>query len=102
MAGEILVELWRGSFAEFVEKHLYTHQRIAYEAGKNPETYRDRWILKPRQVGGSFGIALEMLGVLLIGLVISSNVAIWKVIVGLFIYGMGVGLATAQLTGVIL
>ena len=48
------------------------------------------------------GIALELLGVLAIGLVISPTVAIWQLAVALFIYGMGVGLATAQLTGVIL
>ena len=48
------------------------------------------------------GIALELLGVLAIGLVISPTVALWQVAAALFIYGMGVGLATAQLTGVIL
>lgn len=48
------------------------------------------------------GIALEMIGVLFIGLFISRDVAIWKIVFSLFIYGMGVGLATAQLTGVIL
>ena len=48
------------------------------------------------------GIALELLGVLAIGLVISPTVPLWRVAAALFIYGMGVGLATAQLTGVIL
>ena len=48
------------------------------------------------------GISLELLGVFVTALVIASRVDIWKVCVGLFIYGMGVGLATAQLTGVVL
>jgi hypothetical protein len=38
---------------------LYKHQKIIYDAGKNPDTRRSRFILKPRQVGGSFGLAFE-------------------------------------------
>ena len=48
------------------------------------------------------GIGLELVGVFLVGLLIASQVNIWKIIIGLFIYGMGVGLATAQLTNVVL
>lgn len=48
------------------------------------------------------GIMLEIIGVVGIGLVISPDMSIWSVVVFLFFYGMGVGLATAQLTGVIL
>ena len=48
------------------------------------------------------GIVLEIIGVVGIGLVISPDMSIWSVVVFLFFYGMGVGLATAQLTGVIL
>ena len=48
------------------------------------------------------GIAAEILGVAGLGLVISAN-STWPAIVGfLFVYGFGVGLATAQLTGVVL
>ncbi len=48
------------------------------------------------------GIILELLGVLSIGLVVTPSTAAWELVVPLFVYGMGVGLATAQLTGVVL
>ena len=48
------------------------------------------------------GIILELLGVLGIGLVVTPSTAAWELVVPLFVYGMGVGLATAQLTGVVL
>lgn len=48
------------------------------------------------------GIALEIVGILGIGVVASPTANIWPVIMLLFFYGMGVGLATAQLTGVVL
>lgn len=48
------------------------------------------------------GMALEVLGVLLIALAISTSVTGWALAPGLFVYGLGVGFATAQLTGVIL
>ena len=48
------------------------------------------------------GIFLELIGVLGIGIVISPTTKAWVLIIPLFIYGMGVGLATAQLTGVVL
>jgi EmrB/QacA subfamily drug resistance transporter len=48
------------------------------------------------------GMALEVIGVLYIALLISPSVTGWMLAPGLFLYGMGVGFATAQLTGVIL
>jgi hypothetical protein len=48
------------------------------------------------------GLLAEIIGVTGLGFVISAN-ATWLVIVPfLFVYGFGVGLATAQLTGVVL
>ena len=48
------------------------------------------------------GLAAEIIGVAGLGFVISDS-ASWRVIVPfLFVYGFGVGLATAQLTGVVL
>ena len=48
------------------------------------------------------GMALEVIGVLWIAVVLSTTVTGWMMAPGLFVYGMGVGFATAQLTGVIL
>lgn len=48
------------------------------------------------------GMALEVVGVLWITLVLSTSVTGWAMAPGLFVYGLGVGFATAQLTGVIL
>ena len=48
------------------------------------------------------GLAAEIIGVVWVGLVIAPDAAWGWVIPALFIYGFGVGLATAQLTGVIL
>lgn len=48
------------------------------------------------------GIVLEIIGVLGIGVIASPDVSIWPVVAFLFVYGLGVGLATAQLTGVVL
>jgi len=48
------------------------------------------------------GIAAEIIGLVLIGLVIAVDTPWWSVALGLLIYGVGVGLATAQLTGVVL
>lgn len=48
------------------------------------------------------GLAAEIIGVVWVGLVVGPD-AIWGwLIPALFVYGFGVGLATAQLTGVIL
>lgn len=48
------------------------------------------------------GIGLEIIGVALLGLSISSTTPWGLLVPFLFIYGLGVGLATAQLTGVVL
>lgn len=48
------------------------------------------------------GMACEVVGILGLGVVISTSVTGWGLAPWLFIYGMGVGFATAQLTGVIL
>lgn len=48
------------------------------------------------------GILAEIVGIVLVGLGISPDASWLDVVPGLFIYGFGVGLATAQLTGVVL
>lgn len=48
------------------------------------------------------GIALEVVGVAFLGLVINSTTPWGALVPFLFVYGLGVGLATAQLTGVVL
>ncbi len=48
------------------------------------------------------GMLLEAIGIVMLGFVISTSVTGWGLAPGLFVYGLGVGFATAQLTGVIL
>ncbi|MGR2752435.1 MFS transporter [Agromyces arachidis] len=48
------------------------------------------------------GIVAEIVGLVAIGLVISVDTTWWAIAGGLFVYGFGVGLATAQLTNVVL
>lgn len=48
------------------------------------------------------GMGLEIVGILGLATVLSPNVSGWVMVVWLFVYGMGVGYATAQLTGLIL
>ncbi|TPX02750.1 MFS transporter, partial [Schumannella luteola] len=48
------------------------------------------------------GILAEIVGLVVIGLVIAVDTPWWQTAIGLLIYGFGVGLATAQLTGVVL
>ncbi len=48
------------------------------------------------------GLFLEVVGILGLGLVISPTVSGWAVAFWLFVYGVGVGYASAQLTGLIL
>ncbi len=48
------------------------------------------------------GMALEVIGILGLGFVISPEITGWGMAPWLFLYGMGVGFATAQLTGVVL
>jgi EmrB/QacA subfamily drug resistance transporter len=48
------------------------------------------------------GMVLEVIGIFGLGLMLSTTITGWEMAPWLFIYGMGVGFATAQLTGVIL
>jgi len=48
------------------------------------------------------GMALEAIGIAVLGLVLAPDVATWQLVVILFAYGIGVGFATAQLTNLIL
>ena len=48
------------------------------------------------------GLILEMIGVAGIGFMISPEATGWSIVPFLFVYGIGVGFATAQLTGVVL
>ena len=48
------------------------------------------------------GMGLEAIGIIGLGFMISTTVTGWALAPWLFCYGMGVGFATAQLTGVIL
>lgn len=48
------------------------------------------------------GILLEIIGIAVAGLVVSTSTSWWLIAIPLFFYGAGVGLATAQLTGVAL
>ncbi|WP_154604792.1 DHA2 family efflux MFS transporter permease subunit [Arthrobacter sp. AQ5-05] len=48
------------------------------------------------------GLALEAAGLLVLGLVITSSTSVWLIAALLVIYGLGLGLASAQLTGTVL
>jgi EmrB/QacA subfamily drug resistance transporter len=48
------------------------------------------------------GMVLEVIGIIGLGIIISTEITGWGMAPWLFLYGMGVGFATAQLTGVIL
>lgn len=48
------------------------------------------------------GILLEIVGLVIIALVIAVDTPWWAICGGLVVYGLGVGFATAQLTGLIL
>lgn len=48
------------------------------------------------------GMALEAIGIVALGFFLSTTVTGWQMAPWLFLYGLGVGFATAQLTGVIL
>ncbi len=48
------------------------------------------------------GILAEIAGLIIVALSISPAAEWWQVVPGLFVYGFGVGCATAQLTGVVL
>jgi hypothetical protein len=53
------------------------------------------WIIR-------IGLVLEIIGVAGIGFMISPDASGWAIVPFLTVYGMGVGFATAQLTGVVL
>lgn len=59
-----------------------------------------------RRLGGravvQLGIAIEIVAIAGLGLSFTSGAAFWALAAWLFLYGVGVGLATAQLTSVIL
>ncbi|HET8977117.1 MAG TPA: MFS transporter [Solirubrobacteraceae bacterium] len=57
--------------------------------------------LGPRGVV-QLGLVLEVVGIGTLGLVLTDHSSVWALIPWLFVYGVGVGFATAQLTGVIL
>ncbi|TXH45334.1 MAG: MFS transporter [Actinobacteria bacterium] len=48
------------------------------------------------------GLVLEIVGIVGIGLIASPDASVWPIVGFLFVYGLGVGLATAQLTNVVL
>lgn len=48
------------------------------------------------------GILAEIAGIMLIAVAINPDAQWWQIVPGLFVYGFGVGSATAQLTGVVL
>lgn len=48
------------------------------------------------------GMSLEVVGIVGLGVTISPSAPAWQMIIWLVIYGMGVGYASAQLTGLIL
>ncbi|MFQ4147882.1 DHA2 family efflux MFS transporter permease subunit [Arthrobacter sp. LAPM80] len=48
------------------------------------------------------GLALESVGLLVLGLLITANTSVWLIAALLVIYGLGLGLASAQLTGTVL
>ena len=52
--------------------------------------------------GLQLGMLLEGIGIVGLGFVLSTTITGWQMAPWLFLYGMGVGFATAQLTGVIL
>jgi EmrB/QacA subfamily drug resistance transporter len=49
-----------------------------------------------------FGIIAEIIGVFCVGLVLTTSTGWFPIAASLFVYGFGVGLATAQLTSVVL
>lgn len=71
----------------------------AFIAG--PTTGRIAARTSPRTVA-RLGMALEVVGIVGLGVVISTSVQAWELSIWLVIYGLGVGYASAQLTGVIL
>jgi EmrB/QacA subfamily drug resistance transporter len=82
-SGLVILALAVGSFAA---------SGIAAGLGSKIEA---TWVIR-------IGLILEMIGVAGIGFMISPEATGWSIVPFLFVYGMGVGFATAQLTGVVL
>ena len=82
-SGLVILALAVGSFAA---------SGIAAGLGSKLEA---TWVIR-------IGLILEMIGVAGIGFMISPAATGWSIVPFLFVYGMGVGFATAQLTGVVL
>jgi hypothetical protein len=82
-AGLIIVALAVGSFL------------ASGVAGALGSRVQPTWIIR-------IGLILEMIGVAGIGFMISPATSGWAIVPFLTVYGMGVGFATAQLTGVVL
>ncbi len=82
-SGLVILALAVGSFAA---------SGIAAGLGSRLEA---TWVIR-------IGLILEMIGVAGIGLMVSPEATGWSIVPFLFVYGMGVGFATAQLTGVVL
>jgi EmrB/QacA subfamily drug resistance transporter len=55
----------------------------------------------PRRVV-SAGMALEVIAITVLAFQLAPDVTAWSLVPGLFVYGVGVGLASAQLTSVVL
>ncbi|MGI9187527.1 MAG: MFS transporter [Gaiellales bacterium] len=59
-----------------------------------------------KRLGGrgvvQLGMALEAIGLAAFAVIVDPGIPAWHIIPTLFVYGLGVGFATAQLTGVIL
>ena len=55
----------------------------------------------PRAVA-RWGLGLEVAGLALYAVLVGADISAWRLVPALFLYGLGVGLATAQLTSVIL
>jgi EmrB/QacA subfamily drug resistance transporter len=55
----------------------------------------------PRAVA-RFGLGFEAVGLVLYAVLVGADISAWRLVPALFLYGFGVGLATAQLTSVIL
>jgi MFS family permease len=71
----------------------------SFVSGPTTPRLARRW--GPRAVA-RLGMALEVVGIAGVGLAMSPTVTGWHLVPWLMIYGMGVGYASAQLTGVIL
>ena len=105
-----------GEFGIILSLPLWLQNVLGYDAlqtGLRPARPGDR-LLRASGAAGAFGsrfapvwivragILFEIIGLVLVGLVIAVDTPWWQIVIGLFVYGFGVGLATAQLTGVVL